>query len=251
MEQDEELDDQISRYIHNKMTEQELLLFKAKIESDPIIKKEVEQWQHLKSYYNEDLIELKKNLREAELRYREKNAVSTTNRTNFILGKRKHIWLAAAAIVILVTGIFYFAWNRVDIVQLAKENSLDGLNKASSRKGDSIAVVDILFYSGQYSDYLTKAFSILKENTNSIERSILNINICKSYIQLNQADKAILFYQSLTEEEKEYCYLQYQAALACTIKNNKRVAISLFEMVINKGCFPVDKNAGDWIKRLK
>ena len=250
MEQDEALDEQTNRYIHNKMDAAELSQFESKLASDPSLKKEVEQLQQLKSFYNKDIVDFKRILKEAELRYREKSTV-TKEPASSPLRKMKGRWLAFAAAIILIVGTFYLSWNKVDIVQLAKENSLDGLNKASARKGDSIAVADLLFYSGSYREYIQKAVSLLKENPRAVERSILNINICKSYIQLNQADSAILFYQSLSSEEKGYCYLQYQAGLAYTIINNKKDADRLFELVVKAGCFPVDEKAAEWIKKNK
>ena len=250
MDPNEELDDRINRYVQHKMDPGELSQFEAVLASDPVLKKELAQMQQLKSYYNHDLVDFKRSLQEAERRYREKNTVDAKSIKS---GFKKRIgrWMAIAACIIVIASIFYLTRSNTDVAQLAKENSLDGLNKSTVRKGDSIAVADVLFYSGNYHGYINKALTLLKENTDPVERSILHINICKSYIQLSQADRAILFYQSLTEEEKKYCYLQYQAALAYTITGNKKEAIPLFESVSDKGCFPVDKNAVEWIKRLK
>ena len=83
-----------------------------------------------------------------------------------------------------------------------------------------------------------------------MERTILNINICKSYIQLDQPRRAISFYESLGDKEKN-CYLEYQVALALVVANDKNKAVSLFTSVVDKGCFPVDKKAIEWLEKLK
>ena len=149
MDPNEELDDRINRYVQHKMDPGELSQFEAVIASDPVLKKELVQLQQLKSYYNKDLVDFKRSLQEAERRYREKNTV-TAESTKSGLKKRTGRWMAIAACIIVIAGIFYLNRNNTDVVQLAKENSLDGLNKATVRKGDSIAVADVLFYSGNY-----------------------------------------------------------------------------------------------------
>lgn len=202
----------------------------------------------LKGYYDEELIELKNKLKQAEDAHRARN--STKAATFF--SKYKKIWLPAiAALLIVVAGIFYFRESNEDIAQLAKESSFAGHNRQWNTKADSIAVVELLIRSGQFREYISKATELRKQTTDISELGILNINICKSYIQLDEAEQAIAFYQSLSSQEKDFCYLQYQLALANVITKNNSEANRLFDEVIKKGCFPVDEKAKEWIKKIK
>lgn len=249
MEQDEELDEQITSYINGKMDAGELSRFEARLASDSLLKKEVEHQRQLRSYFNKDLVDFSRSLKEAELRHRQKKTPTLSGQNSFF-SKRWVKQLAVAASIILIAGIFYVTINNEDVVKIAKQDSMDGMSKITTKKEDSIAVADLLFYSGKYALYIEKAHQLLKENPQLTDRNILNINICKSYIQLNQAERVISFYGSLAEEEKQDCYLQYQVALAYAILKNKREALTLFELVAGKGCFPDDKKATEWIKRL-
>jgi len=252
MEQDINREEKIDRYINNLMLDAEKSLFEKEMEENNELKAEILmllEWRRL--FNNHKSHEWEQRIKQAIKEDKERISIFPAKKKPGAVSIKYALGMVALLLFVITVSVFYLTNNKKDVVQLAKESSLDGLNKGAARKEDSIAVAEQLFYSGSYLRYIEKAISLLKENPKPVERSILNINICKSYIQLDQADEAILFYQSLSAEEKEYCYLQFQAALAYTINNSKKEAIQLFESVVNAGCFPVDEKATEWIKKLK
>ena len=245
MENENRREEKIDNYVHNLMTDVEKVAFEKEMQMDENLSSDVM-----------NVIEFQKlfNIKEPQI-WQQKIEQVLQKDMVLISKKRGKIFtfpmgIAASLLLFIAVGAVYLSLSKKDIVQVAKESSLDGLNRSSARKGDSIAVSDILFYSGKYSEYINKAKALLKENTDSMERTILNINICKSYIQLDQPRKAISFYESLGDKEKN-CYLEYQVALALVVANDKNKAVSLFTSVVDKGCFPVDKKAIEWLEKLK
>jgi hypothetical protein len=228
---------------------------KHAIQADKILQMEyLGVLQLIKDYPDDDVEELIEKFAHESINQRSlpSQKIQHNNEKLFYLLKgSKRAWIAVAALVIVIAGVFYFMREKDDVVQLAMEDSLSGYNPGlSTVRRESNSDIDSIFSYGNYSDFIEHAIPKLKENLTAAERKALNINICKSYIQLKQPNNAILFYQSLPDADKKDCYLQYQSALAYTIVNEITHAIPLFKEVINEQCFPADKNSEVWLERI-
>lgn len=255
MNNDDLREQQIERYVHGRMSEDERAQFEMQMQQDAVLRSQVNDEMELLSLYDKDLISFKKKLDDLQ----SGSSISTIKSENGNAGiatstpaepgqviRMKYVWAAAASVALILVAFWFY--NRTpDGQQIAMNAAKNDFSNVRSE----FSSLDSLFAMEDYTNFIAGALEQLKTSLPDSRNSELKMEIARAYILSGNPQEAIGFIQSLPEPDKKDCGIRYCNALAELSIKEDSVGESLLKGIVDDKCYPYDDKASELMNNLK
>jgi len=238
MNRDQNTFERIESYLNQSLNAEEHADFERQIDSDPVLKQEVELHRSLYAELNDiDSLEFRKKVVEIG-----KNHNNQQPKSSFFS------WKIAASLLVLI-GLSVYLWLKPTTGEDLFETYYKAYPVEDMVRGENTTDNDEIlqrYTNGNYNEVLADLKRLSKENPNN---ETLQLYLGNSYLNLDHEEEAIIVFQNITKQSKYYEDGQWYLALAyIKHKDFKKAKECLNWLIAYDG--PHKKNAQELLHKI-